>query len=72
MKEDTRKVLTTLIPVVTEARTTSDAWYSVRIMPYRTTDDRIDGLVITFSDITVAKKLEFKLKENVSSNREKK
>ena len=33
------------------------------IMPYRTLDDRIDGLVITFADITVAKKLETQLRE---------
>lgn len=63
MKEDARKVLSSLIPIVTEARTNSDLWYSVRIMPYRTNDDRIDGLVITFTDITLAKRLEFQLKE---------
>jgi len=38
-------------------------WFTVRIMPYRTLDDRIDGLVITFADITVAKVLEAKLRE---------
>ena len=32
-------------------------------MPYRTLDDRIDGLVITFADITTAKTLEAKLRE---------
>ena len=32
-------------------------------MPYRTHDDRIDGVVITFSDITVAKALETQLRE---------
>ena len=32
-------------------------------MPYRTLDDRIDGVVITFADITVAKTLEAKLRE---------
>ena len=32
-------------------------------MPYRTLDDHIDGLVITFTDITVVKKLEIELKE---------
>jgi len=36
----------------------------VRIMPYRTLDDRIDGLVITFADITFAKKVENELKES--------
>jgi hypothetical protein len=33
------------------------------IMPYRTLNDRIDGLVITFNDITKYKKLELELKE---------
>jgi two-component system CheB/CheR fusion protein len=37
-------------------------WFTVRIMPYRTMDDRIDGVVITFANITVAKKLEGKLR----------
>ena len=32
-------------------------------MPYRTLDDHIDGVVITFADITVAKTLEAKLRE---------
>ena len=31
-------------------------------MPYRTSDNRIDGVVITFMDITVAKTLEKKLR----------
>jgi two-component system CheB/CheR fusion protein len=39
--------------------TTKDAkWFYVKIMPYRTLDDHIDGLVITFTDITLAKKAE--------------
>jgi two-component system CheB/CheR fusion protein len=38
-------------------------WFTVRIMPYRTLDDRIDGVVITFADITVAKTLEAQLRE---------
>lgn len=36
-------------------------WFTVRIMPYRTLDDRIDGVVITFWDISVAKALEGKM-----------
>ena len=31
-------------------------------MPYRTLDDRIDGLVMTFNNITIAKKLELEVK----------
>jgi two-component system CheB/CheR fusion protein len=38
-------------------------WFTVRIMPYRTHDERIDGVVITFADITVAKVLEGQLRE---------
>jgi two-component system CheB/CheR fusion protein len=38
-------------------------WYTVRIMPYRTLEDRIDGVVITFADITAAKTLEAQLRE---------
>ena len=72
MKEDTHKVLTDLTPIVTEAKTNSNLWLSIRIMPYRTYDDRIDGLVITFTDITLAKKLELQLKEaNVALRKDK-
>ncbi len=38
-------------------------WFTVRIMPYRTLDDRIDGVVITFWDISVAKALEGKMQD---------
>jgi PAS domain-containing protein len=37
-------------------------WFTVRIMPYRTLDNRIDGVVITFVDITAAKTLEATLR----------
>ena len=30
-------------------------WYLVRMVPYRTTGDMIDGVVLTFTDITTAK-----------------
>lgn len=42
-------------------------WFSVRAMPYRTLDDRIDGVVMTFTDITAAKTLEAKLRERQSA-----
>ncbi|MEY4569596.1 MAG: protein glutamate methylesterase CheB and methyltransferase CheR [Verrucomicrobiota bacterium] len=38
-------------------------WFTVRIMPYRTLDDRIDGVVITFWDISIAKALEVKMQD---------
>ncbi len=56
-----RQVLKTLTLIETEISTYDGRWFIVRIMPYRTLDDRIDGLVITFIDISVAKTLEIKL-----------
>jgi two-component system CheB/CheR fusion protein len=58
-----RQVLKTLTSIETAKATVNDNLFNIRIMPYRTLDDRIDGLVITFSDITKYKKLEVELKE---------
>ncbi len=57
-----RQVIKTLTSRETSIATNDGRWFTVRIMPYRTIDDRIDGLVITFNDITTSKKLEFELK----------
>jgi two-component system CheB/CheR fusion protein len=57
------QVIKTLIFVETAITTNDGRWFNVRIMPYRTVDDRIAGLVITFSDITESKKLEIELKK---------
>jgi len=53
-----RQVLNNLVLIETVIKTNDERWYNVRIMPYRTLDDRIDGLVITFIDITQIKKAE--------------
>ncbi len=58
-----RQVLKTLTSVESSIATNDGRWFKVRIMPYRTLDDRIDGLVMTFSDITIAKRMEIKLLE---------
>ena len=60
-----REVLRTLIFKESDISTNDNRWFRVRIMPYRTLDERIDGLVITFIDITKAKKLETELKETI-------
>jgi len=52
------QVLKTLIFIETAITTNDGRWFTVRIMPYRTLDDRIDGLVITFSDNTLTKRAE--------------
>jgi two-component system CheB/CheR fusion protein len=60
---DAMEVLRTLIFIEKAKETNDGRWYNVRIMPYRTHDDRIDGLVITFTDITKTKILELESKE---------
>ena len=65
-----KEVLRTLVFKETAITTNSGSWFNVRIMPYRTFDDKIDGLVITFVDITVAKKLEIELNKTVELLRE--
>lgn len=65
-----RQVIKTLTFIETAIATLHGRWFNVRIMPYRTIDDRIDGLVMTFSDITIAKKLELELKEANEALRE--
>jgi two-component system CheB/CheR fusion protein len=62
LAEDARAVLRTLASAEKPIGARDNRWFTVRIMPYRTLDDRIDGVVITFADITVAKTLEAKLR----------
>jgi two-component system CheB/CheR fusion protein len=45
-----------------DVSTTDGRWFTVRSMPYRTHDDRLDGVVITFNDISAAKTLEAELR----------
>jgi two-component system, chemotaxis family, CheB/CheR fusion protein len=63
--ENSFEVLQTLIYKEREIITRDKRWFKVRIMPYRTFDERIDGVVITFIDITIAKKLEDELKGTI-------
>ncbi len=58
LDDDARTVLEQLTPVVREVRDDRGRWHLGRILPYRSTDDRIDGVVITFVDITVQKEAE--------------
>jgi two-component system CheB/CheR fusion protein len=49
---DAQDVLETLIPKKVEVQTRAGAWYSLRIQPYRTLDNAIEGVVIAFVEIT--------------------
>jgi sensor histidine kinase regulating citrate/malate metabolism len=56
-------VLRTLAFFEKQIATCDGRWFRVRIMPYRTQDNVIDGVVITFINITECKKLEAKLRQ---------
>ena len=64
IEEHSKQVTKSLVFKENAIETTDGKWFNVRIMPYRTIDDHIDGLVITFTDITTYKNLEVKLKES--------
>ncbi|HLY28208.1 MAG TPA: CheR family methyltransferase, partial [Aggregatilineales bacterium] len=55
---DAQEVLETLVPREVEVETHDNRHYRVRIRPYRTIENTIDGLVITFTDITEQKRSE--------------
>jgi two-component system CheB/CheR fusion protein len=59
---DARETLRTLAISEKQIATTDGRWFSVRIMPYRTVANVIQGVVITLVDITVAKELESRLR----------
>ena len=61
---DAREVLRTLKFVEKPIFTRDGRWFNIRIMPYRTFDDKIDGLVITFIEITKSKQLEGALQQS--------
>ena len=62
LQDDAQEVLRTLVYSEKQVPCGDGRWYSVRIMPYRTVDNVIDGVVITFSDISKTKKLEAELR----------
>jgi two-component system CheB/CheR fusion protein len=55
LADDARTVLSSLTPVEQEIETQAGAWYLRRILPYRTQDNGVEGVVITFADITERK-----------------
>jgi len=63
LADDAREVLRTLSFKEKSVSATGGRWFTVRIMPYRTLEDKIDGLVITFIDITTSKNLEVALRQ---------
>ncbi len=60
--KDVQTVLDTLVPQEMDVQTAEDKWYTMRILPYRTLDNIIEGAVLTFVDITQEKKNQEALK----------
>jgi len=52
LSADVQLVLNTLIPKTQDVQTREGQWYALRILPYRTVDNVIEGAVITFVNIT--------------------
>jgi two-component system CheB/CheR fusion protein len=52
LERDAERVLENLAPIERDVGRSGARWFLVRILPYRTTEDRIAGVVLTFIDIT--------------------
>ncbi|HXE49757.1 MAG TPA: CheR family methyltransferase, partial [Ramlibacter sp.] len=59
---DARKVLERLAPIEREVGLPDGKWFLSRLLPYRTMDDHIGGVVVSLIDITVRKKAEESLR----------
>ena len=72
LEADSKEVLRSLAPIEKAITTPEGRWFALRVMPYRTMDNRIDGVVITFTDITIVTKLEAKVREQIGATKSKK
>ena len=64
VERDVARVLRDLSPVEAEVATHDDRWLMMRIRPYRTVEDRIEGAVLSFVDITARRRAEAVLRES--------
>ncbi len=61
---DAQAVISRLAPISREIRSRDGRWYDLRLRPYRTVDDKIDGVVITFVDVTQRRRVEQALRDS--------
>ncbi|MFW5845102.1 MAG: CheR family methyltransferase [Planctomycetota bacterium] len=64
IQTDAAEVLDTLIPIEREVQAADGRWFLSRVHPYRTADDRIDGTVVTLSEITSQKQAAAELRSS--------
>jgi two-component system CheB/CheR fusion protein len=67
--EDVKAVLDTLVPKEIEVQTKTGAWYLLRIRPYRTLENVIEGAVITFTEITEMRNAQAAVRESEALRR---
>ena len=67
--EDVKAVLDTLVPKEIEVQTKAGAWYLLRIRPYRTLENVIEGAVITFTEVTEMRNAQAALRESEALHR---
>ena len=61
--EDAESVLRTLVPIEREVEGGDGGWFLLRMRPFRTSEDRIEGVIFTFVEITGLKQAEAQLVE---------
>ena len=64
LAKDARTVLADLASIEREMRSRTGGWYLMRLRPYRTVQDRIDGVVVTFVDIGERRRAEDALRDS--------
>jgi two-component system CheB/CheR fusion protein len=64
LTHDAELVLEHLQTIEREVETREDRWYLARVLPYRTTEERIEGVVITFQDITERRHAESRVRSS--------
>lgn len=62
---DLQRVIDTLEPFETQVQTQEGAWYLMRVSPYRTFDNRLEGVVVAFTSIALIKSMEWQLVESL-------
>ena len=63
LEADALEMIRSLVFCERQVETKTGRWYNVRIMPYRTVENVIDGVVVTFINITESKLLEAQLRQ---------
>ena len=63
LTSDAQAVLTSLAPIDREIKAQDGVWFTRRILPYRTDDDGVEGVVITFTDVTERKRVRMAMVE---------